>query len=312
VLHSGVQEEDELRGVVTRAFPGCQLRRHERLNGGISARATRLELVMGDGTQRQVVVRRPQRDTPANAREIVEREHALLTRCAELGVPAPRPWFLDGAAAAIVLEFVDGAPDFAPARPRDMLEQLATQLARIHAAPLDDALQFVERYARRATERVAHTPQQPDVALNETRVRSLVQKLWPWPQRNPDALLHGDYWPGNVLWKDGRVVAVLDWEEAAIGDPLADVALSRLDLAWAFGDEAAETFTACYREQTRIDWRNLARWDLSIALRPMGRLSRWAPAYAGPPISRPDITEASMQAVHQRFVARAIATLRDD
>jgi aminoglycoside phosphotransferase (APT) family kinase protein len=305
-----VAEEDELRGIVERAFPGCRVNRKERLNGGISARATLLELTLGDGTTRPVVVRRPTRDTRADALRAVEREHALLSRCAELGIVAPRPWFLDPDAVAIVLEFIDGAPDFAPVRPRDMLEQLATQLALIHTVPLDEALRFVERNDERAQERAAHTPQQPDISLNEAHIRSLVRELWPWPQHNPDALLHGDYWPGNVVWKDGKLAAVLDWEEAAIGDPLADVALSRLDIAWAFGDDAAQTFTACYREQTRIDWQNLARWDLSIALRPMGSLSRWALAYAGPPISRPDIDEASMRAGHQRFVARAIAALR--
>jgi aminoglycoside phosphotransferase (APT) family kinase protein len=37
-------------------------------------------------------------------------------------------------------------------------------------------------------------------------------------------VLHGDYWPGNVLWRDGRLVGVIGWEEAAFGDPLADLA----------------------------------------------------------------------------------------
>ncbi len=295
-----------------RAFPRCRVGREERLNGGVSARATLVELTLADGTMRSVVVRRPTRDTRADALRVVEREHALLSRCTDLGIVAPRPWFLDTEAAAVVLEFVDGAPDFAPAQPRDMLEQLATQLVFIHSVPLDEALRLLERNSERAQERAAHTPQQPDVSLNEAHLRSLVRGLWPWPQHNPDALLHGDYWPGNVVWKDGKLAAVLDWEEAAIGDPLADVALSRLDIAWAFGDDAAETFTACYREQTRLDWLNLAHWDLSIALRPMGRLSHWAPAYAGPPISRPDIDEASMRAGHQRFVARAVAALRSN
>ena len=27
------------------------------------------------------------------------------------------------------------------------------------------------------------------------------------------ALLHGDYWPGNVLWKNGALVGVIDWED---------------------------------------------------------------------------------------------------
>jgi aminoglycoside phosphotransferase (APT) family kinase protein len=80
--------------------------------------------------------------------------------------------------------------------------------------------------------------------------------------------LHGDYWPGNLLWNDGKLAAVLDWEDAERGDPLADIALARLDICWAFGDAAS--------------------------------------VYAGAPISRPDIDERSMREGHRRFVAEAV------
>ncbi len=33
----------------------------------------------------------------------------------------------------------------------------------------------------------------------------------------------------GMLWKDGQLVAVIDWEDAPLGDPLADVANSRLE-----------------------------------------------------------------------------------
>jgi aminoglycoside phosphotransferase (APT) family kinase protein len=33
-----------------------------------------------------------------------------------------------------------------------------------------------------------------------------------------------------VLWRDGRIVAVIDWEDAQVGDPLADLANTRLEL----------------------------------------------------------------------------------
>jgi aminoglycoside phosphotransferase (APT) family kinase protein len=105
------------------------------------------------------------------------------------------------------------------------------------------------------------------------------------------------------------LVAVLDWEEPARGDPLADVALTRLDLLWAFGDEAAEAFTEHYRALTDIDWTDLGRWELCVALRPLGQLERWSSAYAGAPISRPDITVEWMAAGHRRFVAAALAKL---
>ena len=37
-------------------------------------------------------------------------------------------------------------------------------------------------------------------------------------------LCHGDYRLGNFMLRDGRIVAVLDWELAHVGDPIEDVA----------------------------------------------------------------------------------------
>ena len=66
---------------------------------------------------------------------------------------------------------------------------------------------------------------------------------WPLVRRNPAVLLHGDFWPGDVLWQAGRLTAVLDWEDAQVGDPLADVGNTRLEFLWAFGREAMQQFT---------------------------------------------------------------------
>lgn len=65
-------------------------------------------------------------------------------------------------------------------------------------------------------------------------------------------VIHGDFWAGNLMWRDGRVAAVLDWSEARV-DLLAR------ELAWStfeFGHdgtnsrldvERARTFLAGYR-----------------------------------------------------------------
>ncbi|HJP41564.1 MAG TPA: phosphotransferase family protein [Dehalococcoidia bacterium] len=37
------------------------------------------------------------------------------------------------------------------------------------------------------------------------------------------ALCHGDPGPGNFLYRDGKIVAVVDWEMAHLGDPMDDV-----------------------------------------------------------------------------------------
>ena len=43
------------------------------------------------------------------------------------------------------------------------------------------------------------------------------------PRAGPPVLVHGDYHFGNMLFSGGRVVAVLDWEIAELGQPLLDL-----------------------------------------------------------------------------------------
>lgn len=44
------------------------------------------------------------------------------------------------------------------------------------------------------------------------------------PVERTPVLVHGDYHYGNMLFRDGRVVALLDWEIAQLGQPLLDLA----------------------------------------------------------------------------------------
>ncbi len=45
------------------------------------------------------------------------------------------------------------------------------------------------------------------------------------PRPLPLALVHGDFNPANFLYEDGRVTALIDWENSRVGDP-------REDLGW--------------------------------------------------------------------------------
>ncbi|MEZ5218363.1 MAG: phosphotransferase family protein [Ilumatobacteraceae bacterium] len=57
------------------------------------------------------------------------------------------------------------------------------------------------------------------------------------PEQGPGRIVHGDYGPHNVMTaSEGRVTAVLDWEIATLGDPLADMAYALN--AWVSKDEA--------------------------------------------------------------------------
>jgi aminoglycoside phosphotransferase (APT) family kinase protein len=75
---------------------------------------------------------------------------------------------------------------------------------------------------------------------NKTREVPAVASVEAWLRDNmPDApaptLVHGDYRLGNAVICESRVAAILDWEMATIGDPLAD--LGYLCATWSDRDD---------------------------------------------------------------------------
>ncbi|ACQ82338.1 aminoglycoside phosphotransferase [Beutenbergia cavernae DSM 12333] len=67
----------------------------------------------------------------------------------------------------------------------------------------------------------------------------------------PPVWLHGDVAPGNLLVRDGRLSAVIDFGTSGVGDPACD-----LVLAWTFlGGEAREAFRRAVAE-----WADGAMW----------------------------------------------------
>jgi aminoglycoside phosphotransferase (APT) family kinase protein len=205
----------------------------------------------------------------------------------------PTPYFVVG--------YVDGAIDLRDEPADSQVQTMAAQLARIHRIDGGtQAIAFLPLATKTIQWLLDHRPAKPDHSMSEPRVRAALDAAWPWPQHNPSRLLHGDFWPGNILWRDDALVAVLDWEDAERGDPLRDLGITRLDLLWAHGERAMDVFTRHYRSLTQLDMTNLPFWDLCAALRPAGRLADWAGDAA---------THQRMLTRHALFVERAFAAL---
>ena len=288
--------------LVQQLEPEGQLLRHWPLHGGVSAQVTAIELVDGAGQQRRLIIRQHgQRDRQRNP-NLATAEFHLLQVLQQAQVAAPQPYYVDQAATifatpALVIEYIDGTTEFAPADLPDFLTQAATQLAQIHQLKATQ-LEFVQLPL--LGKGFGARPPILDSTLHEGQIRDRLEACWPLAQQNQATLLHGDFWPGNLLWRAGRLVAVIDWEDAALGDPLADLANSRLEVLWAFGEAAMQHFTAAYRTRNELDFTNLPYWDLCAALRPAGKLGAWGLAAD---------TEATMRTRHQHFVHQACARL---
>lgn len=84
--------------------------------------------------------------------------------------------------------------------------------------------------------------------------------------------VHGDVAPGNVLHRHGRLVAVIDWGSAAVGDPACD-----LVMAWTVFDGSARSR---FREAIGGDpslWARARGWALWKALLVLAGRSRLQP-----------------------------------
>jgi aminoglycoside phosphotransferase (APT) family kinase protein len=221
-----------------RIDPGGKMIRTWDVAGG-AAQVTGFEIESGGGGRERLVLRRHgARDLAANP-HVAEDEFRLLSVLGSAGIPVPALRYLDAAgelffAPCLVVEFVEGATP-TTADEQAVAAELAAILAAIHQIDASTAaISFL-----------------PDRRLDDSG-----------RPRNPPVLLHGDFWPGNTLWKDGRLVAVIDWEDAAIGDPLADVANARLELLWACGADAMHDFTDAYaKHASDVDLAALPDWD---------------------------------------------------
>jgi aminoglycoside phosphotransferase (APT) family kinase protein len=119
--------------------------------------------------------------------------------------------------------------------------------------------------------------------MGRTRELPALDELTEWlrrhlPESGPATIVHGDYRIGNLLFADAppvRLLGVLDWEMATLGDPLAD--LGYLTATWAAPGDPSNVMTeiqAVTREPGFPDADGLAARYEELTGRPVDAL-RW-------------------------------------
>ena len=151
-----------------------------------------------------------------------------------LGVPFYLMEYIDG---TVITDKTPTAFDSAPERLR-VSERVVDSLVELHGVDIDvpewSTLGRPAGYLARQVQRFAALSRQAtqrDLAAVDQLAEWLGRHL---PESQTPAVVHGDYRLGNVMFRSdapATVRAVLDWEMATLGDPLAD--LGYLTATWA-------------------------------------------------------------------------------
>jgi aminoglycoside phosphotransferase (APT) family kinase protein len=207
-----------------------------------------------------VVLRRPPRGPlPPSAHDVL-REARLLGALEATPVPTPRVLAVCDDASVIgapfyVMELIPGevitgtVPEAlaSPEQHDRIADELIDALVALHAVDwttiglegFGKPSGYLERQLRRFTGLWEHNKTR-EIPEFEAVARWLADNL---PASPPATIVHGDYRLGNVMFAPGapaRLAAILDWEMATIGDPLADVGYMMLQ--WTEADDAPSRF----------------------------------------------------------------------
>ncbi|MGE7762368.1 phosphotransferase family protein [Peribacillus sp. NPDC097895] len=291
--------------LIQKLDPGNKLIRVWDLKGGISAQVTGLEALQSRGQNIRMVVRQHGDNDLKRNPNIAADEHKLLRVLKAAGLPVPTPYYFDQSGEffskpCVIIEFIDGKPEFTPSNLKEYIFQLATNLAKIHRVDCSNLdLSFLPILENTYVEMLNKVIL--DETLNLSLIRDLLKSSMPIPSLNKEVILHGDYWPGNILWKEDKLVSIIDWEDSGLGDPLADLANSQLEILYHFGMQAMNDFTNQYKcMMSEVNFTNLPYWQLFAALR-LSTFPEWGLEKS---------KENNWRKRHKTFVHQAINQIR--
>jgi aminoglycoside phosphotransferase (APT) family kinase protein len=204
---------------------------------------------------RSMVLRRPPLGHVLATAHDMRREYTVISALSPTPVPVPEPLGFCADESVIGAPFylmaeVDGAiyrtaGEVRALGPHDgtaLGNALADTLAELHAvdpyavglADFGRPEGYLDRQVRRWRKQLAASYTRPLPGAEELAER-LAGSV---PVSTRSAVVHGDYRLDNVIVRDGRIAAILDWEMSTLGDPLTDLGITCVywDGVGGFGD----------------------------------------------------------------------------
>ena len=240
------------------------------LEGGVSSEVFLITLESKKGEEK--IVLRTEGGPPAE--NSIKTEYLLLEKLHQTKVPCAKPIHLDHSKEILdkdfmLMTYLEGTIEIPKIKNFGFLNKMVGILKNIHNVdtkilptlpcrfdPTYDLFEFL-----------------PNARINKEL--KAILKGYDTSYSGKPVLLHGDFWPGNILWTKDEISGVLDWEYAAIGDPVSDLAVASLELKYDYGKRGVDRFLDLYSKNFSIDQSRFSLWLIYVSASTLFFIDEW-------------------------------------
>lgn len=251
-------------------LPHVKYKSSRILEGGVSSEVFLIVTESNKGEEK--IVLRTEGGPPAE--NSIKTEYLLLEKLHQTKVPCAKPIHLDHSKEILdkdfmLMTYLEGTIEIPKIKNFGFLNKMVGILKNIHNVdtkilptlpcrcdPTYDLFEFL-----------------PNARINKEL--KAILKGYDTSYSGKPVLLHGDFWPGNILWTKDEISGVLDWEYAAIGDPVSDLAVASLELKYDYGKRGVDRFLDLYSKNFSIDQSRFSLWLIYVSASTLFFIDEW-------------------------------------
>ena len=251
-------------------LPHVKYKSSRILEGGVSSEVFLIAVESRKGEEK--IVLRTEGGPPAE--NSIKTEYLLLEKLHQTKVPCAKPIHLDHSKEILdkdfmLMTYLEGTIEIPKIKNFGFLNKMVGILKNIHNVdtkilptlpcrfdPTYDLFEFL-----------------PNARINKEL--KAILKGYDTSYSGKPVLLHGDFWPGNILWTKDEISGVLDWEYAAIGDPVSDLAVASLELKYDYGKRGVDRFLDLYSKNFSIDQSRFSLWLIYVSASTLFFIDEW-------------------------------------
>ena len=263
--------EEKFQNIVNSFAKSAKLISWQVMKGGSSTDVFLLKIQQKNEILKYVL--RTQGSKPAENSTKVE--FALLNSLHLQNIPVSRPIYLDTSCNIIdkpfmIMTYLDGNIDSPDNKDLNSISKMVEALKVIHGIDVSALPKLSLRI-----DPLSNIETLLPSGAKWDDLKTFLLSLSSQRYKGKSVLLHGDFWSGNILWENNEIVGILDWEYAAFGDPLYDLAVTSLEMRYQYGERGMEQCKSFYGKSFELDNYRLSLWLIFIAASTHYHIKSW-------------------------------------